>query len=452
MTPWEKHGPLKVSENRRFLVHRDGTPFFYLGDTAWELFHRLTREEAADYLKDRAGKGYTVIQAVALAEFNGLDAPNAYGHFPLLDRDPARPDLQDGPGNDYWDHVDFIVGAAAEQGLIIGFLPTWGDKWQGQDAVFTSENAGIYGEWLGKRYRDKPLIWILGGDRNIENETHRAIIAAMAAGLRKGDGGSHLVTFHPRGGAGSSQWFHSESWLDFNMRQNGHSVEFDGAYENTRADYDLQPPKPVLDGEPVYEDHPVSFNMTRHGHSLAIDTRHALYWDLFGGAFGHSYGHHSIWQMYDPEKRQPHNHPLLPWREALDQPGSAQMQYGRQLIESRPFLTRIPDDALLVADKVPTSVPGAGRYRFSATRDEEGTYAMIYVPAGRPFTVNTALLPAGTLSAWWFNPRDGGAQKIGSIENRGRQRFVPPAPGEDVDWVLVLDDPSKNYPPPGTRP
>ena len=31
---------LKVSENQRFLVHEDGTPFFYLGDTAWELLHR----------------------------------------------------------------------------------------------------------------------------------------------------------------------------------------------------------------------------------------------------------------------------------------------------------------------------------------------------------------------------------------------------------------------------
>src|SRR5829696_3180637 len=37
---------LKVSENRRFLVKEDGSPFFYLGDTAWELFHRLDREGA----------------------------------------------------------------------------------------------------------------------------------------------------------------------------------------------------------------------------------------------------------------------------------------------------------------------------------------------------------------------------------------------------------------------
>ena len=60
---------LKVSENGRFLVKQDGSPFFYLGDTAWELFHRLDREEADLYLRDRAAKGSTVIQAVVLAEF-----------------------------------------------------------------------------------------------------------------------------------------------------------------------------------------------------------------------------------------------------------------------------------------------------------------------------------------------------------------------------------------------
>src|SRR5688572_22216910 len=82
---------LKVSENKRFLVHADGRPFFYLGDTAWELFHRLNRPEVDTYFEDRAKKGFTVIQAVALAELDGLNTPNAYGHRPLVDNDPTKP-------------------------------------------------------------------------------------------------------------------------------------------------------------------------------------------------------------------------------------------------------------------------------------------------------------------------------------------------------------------------
>jgi len=101
---------LKVSENRRFLVYEDGRPFFYLGDTAWELVHRLNREEADRYLEDRARKGFTVIQTVALAELDGLHDPNPYGHRPLVDDDPGRPDVREGPADDYWDHVDYVVG------------------------------------------------------------------------------------------------------------------------------------------------------------------------------------------------------------------------------------------------------------------------------------------------------------------------------------------------------
>src|SRR4030095_5930289 len=83
----------------------------------------------------------------------------------------------------------------------------------------------------------------------------------------------------------------------------------------------------------------------------------------------------------------PINTPLLRWNEAIQQPGAGQMQFGRKLIESRPFLTRIPDDSIIASNRVPTSIPGAGRYRFAATRDESGSYAMVYAPIGRKFSV-----------------------------------------------------------------
>lgn len=137
--------PLRVSENQRFLVTTDGKPFFWLADTAWELFHRLNREEATRYLEDRASKGFTIIQAVALAELDGLNTPNAYGHRPLVDNDPNRPDLKDGPDNDYWDHVDFIVRRANELGLRIGFLPTWGDKWHKKGGKGPLVGSTMYG-------------------------------------------------------------------------------------------------------------------------------------------------------------------------------------------------------------------------------------------------------------------------------------------------------------------
>lgn len=113
---------LRVSDNKRFLVTHDGKPFFWLCDTAWELFHRLTREEAEKYLGERARQKFTVIQAVVLAEMDGLQTPNAYNEIPLEDNDPAK------PRESYFQHVDFIIDKAAELGLYIALLPTWGDK------------------------------------------------------------------------------------------------------------------------------------------------------------------------------------------------------------------------------------------------------------------------------------------------------------------------------------
>src|SRR6185437_13059513 len=114
---------LKVSDNHRFLMKEDGSPFFYQGDTAWELFHRLNREEADIYLADRAQKKFTVIQAVILAELEGLHAPNAYGQLPLIADDPTK------PNEEYFRHVDYIVGKANALGLYVGMLPTWGSWW-----------------------------------------------------------------------------------------------------------------------------------------------------------------------------------------------------------------------------------------------------------------------------------------------------------------------------------
>lgn len=437
---------LRVSDNRRFLVTADGRPFFWLGDTAWELFHRLDRDEAGHYLRDRASKGFTVIQAVALAERDGLNTPDANGNVPFENHDPAR------PVDAYWLHIDEVIALANSLGLIVALLPTWGDKWNQKHGsgpeIFTPENAAAYGEWLGRRYRDAGLVWVLGGDRPVENDTHRAIIREIAAGLQRGDDGAHLRTFHSQGACGSAEFFHDEPWLDFNFRQNGHAVDYTGRYDRTRADYDRTPVKPVLDGEPVYEDIGIDFNAARHGHAGAVDVRRALYWNLFTGACGHTYGHNSVWQMWAPG-REPVLDPLMSWREALDRPGAGQMQHARRLLESRPFLTRIPDQAVLAPHPLPNVIPGAGRMFFAATRDADGGYAMVYAPVGRAFSVNTSLVTGRRLRAWWFNPRDGSATLIDEANNTGERGFTPPDEGEAIDWVLVIDDAARGFNAPG---
>ncbi len=445
----EQQRPITVSENGHYLQYADGRPFFYQGDTAWELFHRLDREQADLYLRNRAAKGFNVIQAVALAELDGVDVPNAYGHLPLTDRDPSRPAVKDGEQNDYWDHVDYIVRRANELGLYIGLLPTWGRYWNDGGPIFNERNAEAYGRFIAERYKDADVIWILGGDRNPDNGHKQAIIRAMARGIRGVDT-RHLITFHPTGWQTSSRWFHGDAWLDFNGRQSGHNQRYN-SNEQILDDFRRTPAKPIIDIEPLYEDHPLEFRPDEDGHSISWDVRRVLYWSVFYGSAGITYGHHSVWQMYDPSVgRSPINRPLMPWREAINQPGASQVIHLRRLIESRPYFSRIPAPDFIIPAEVASAEPGAGRYRFVATMDSDGSWAMVYAPIGRTFSVRGDMLRCERITAWWYDPRTGKAEKIGAIDNDGSPlTFTPPVSGEAQDWVLVLDDAARRYPAPG---
>ena len=430
---------LKVSANKRFLVKEDGTPFFWLGDTAWELFHRLNREEATMYLKNRAAKGFTVIQAVALAELDGLHDPNPYGDVPLENDDPTK------PREAYFQHVDFIINKAAELGLHIALLPTWGDKvfkdtWGKGPEIFNTENAAVYGKWIGNRYKDKKnVIWVVGGDRT-PDERAQAIWRALASGIEAGVGGTNqaIMTFHPQPNdiedGGSSKYFHNDAWLDFNMFQTGHCRE-NNVWDRVQVVYNRAPFKPVLDGETLYEDHPVCFNAADLGTSSAYDIRKHAYFDVFAGAFGHTYGCHDVWQMYAPH-RTPVNAPHFPWYVAIDLPGAGQMQYLRHLMESRPMLERVPDQSLIA------TALGTNDH-IQATRGKD--YLFVYSAQGKAITVNMGKISGSEVTAYWYNPKNGDSKPGGRFPNRGQKIFTPPATGYGNDWVLVLDDVSKKF-------
>lgn len=427
----------KISTNKRYLM-KDDKPFFWLGDTGWELFHRLNREQADQYLKRRAEQGFTVIQCVALAEFDGLHTPNPYGDLPLENDDPLKPQEA------YFKHVDYIIDLANKYGLTIGLLPTWGDKlfklkWGAGPEIFTPENAKGYGKWLGNRYKDRRnIIWILGGDRNPQNETHEKVWRQMAEGIEEGVGGSDkaFISFHPQPSElGSAQWFHKDSWLDFNMFQNGHCR--DGAiYDKIQVVYNMEPVKPVMDAEPIYEDHPVCFNAKDLGVSSPYDIRKYAYLDLFAGAHGHTYGCHDIWQFYSPE-REAINNPHVYWQQALELPGANQMKLVRNLMESRSILDRIPDQSIIAENNLSPAE------RIQATRGKD--YLFVYTAAGKAFTVVLGKISGDFLKGFWYDPKTGKTTAIEPFENRGSKQFSPPTKGYGNDWVLILDDSSKDY-------
>jgi len=469
--PWLDHGSLQVSTiNPHYLAYKDGTPFFWLGDTAWELFHRLDRQDALFYLQKRAEQEFNIIQAVTIAEFNGTGTPNVYGDLPFIDKDPLKPAIT--PGNnpddaaeyDYFDHMDYIIDQAGKLGLYIGLLPCWGEyviPREGRGIFNTPEQTYSYGRFIGARFGKYPnLIWILGGDRLPDERPDGVTLwRAMAEGIADGVNGENnyngqadysttLITHHCFNS--SSQWFHQDAWIDLHSWGSYHADFYlSRAYTEAEHDWLLPSPKPTLNAEPAYEDHPLNYTAGT-GYFTAFDVRQIAYWSVFAGCCGHSYGAHPVWQFYTPN-----GEPGLvrtDWKNALNFDGANQIKYLKRLLLSRPLLELTPDQSLILAGQA------EGPGHIQAIRGN--SFAFIYIPTGAVTTVRMGAISGDVVAGWWYNPRTGDSEMIGTFPNVGSLMFDPPGlspqltwlqTGRGCDWVLVLDDIAKGYNEPGKQ-
>lgn len=423
---------LRVAPDGNYLETTTGNPFFYLGDTAWELLHRLNKTETRQYLTDRSAKGFNVIQTVILAELDGLQTPNAQGDLPLIDQDPNQPNPA------YFEHVDWVLELADSLGLYLGLLPTWGDKfnlkWGVGPEIFNPENAEKYGAFLGERYRNHSIIWILGGDRNPEEVEDFAIIRQMANGLRSRTDTQQLITYHPQGGYSSADFFTNEDWIDFHMFQSGHGTRDNKMnYDFPRTTRSKAPSKPVINGEPLYEDHPINWRPI-NGWFTDFDARQAAYWSVFMGTAGHTFGNHNIWQMWTA-KHEPISRARTSWEAALQYPAAAQMGYLKELLIAAHF------SKLVNTWELTTAAPNSGGNTVVAMSGTTpiGNLALIYTPFGQKLHVRKNKISGILTTMEWFNPRTGDYLPASYQEENDHFVFDPPFdPQRGNDWVLRL--------------
>ena len=236
------------------------------------------------------------------------------------------------------------------------------------------------------------------------------------------------------------------------MVQTGHQAPSFNVYDWIYNDYALTPPKPVVNGEPSYEDIGIWFNPVngRHGD---YEVRKQAYWSVFAGAFGHTYGNNNVWQM-NRNDQATRIWAEVPWEEALNHPGSGQLGFLRRLMESRPFLTRIPDQEILTGDNPSHAWDHVRVTRDGTPGNQDATYIMAYTPCVRAFSINTSVISGKKLKVWWFDPATGHAFPQGIMENGGEFRvgnWVNPI-REGMggpDWVIVIDDADAGYATPG---
>ena len=404
------HGRLRVNTSGRYLEHDDGTPFLYLGDTAWELLARLSYEEACHYIDNRARKGFTVIQTVILSELDDIIDPT----------------------ESYLAHIDSVLTYAYQQGLYMAILPTWGDKvdrqWGKGPEIFNEKNAWEYGNMLGRRWAKRHnIIWIIGGDRSGEGR-NRLVWNALARGIKSADK-NHLMTYHPHGEHSSSMWFHEEDWLDFNMFQSGHCQQSYDIYRRLLLpDRALTPTKPVMDGEPRYEDIPRNFKLA-DGRFEAIDVRQSLYQSMLSGACGYTYGNNNIWQMYAPG-RKPQCDACRYWYEALDMEGAEQLRHFITLWQEIPFTEGHPmPDCLQSTD---------GYTANEAVAFEAGDYFVCYFPGGLQWQLDLPDSWQQGYTLQWMDPRTGTRTTPVMGHGTKRKLVLPTSTDDSHDWVLII--------------
>ncbi len=440
--PWD-NGVLRVSDNGSYFQHENGVPFFWLGDTGWLLPERLDRSEAQFYLSRCAKAGFNVVQVQTI---NGVPAINVYGQL-------SHPDGWDFSNIDkpgvygYWDHMDFIVKEAENNGIYIAMVPIWGGLVK--KGLMSVDDAKAYGKFLAERYKNSPnIIWVMGGD--VKGDINPDQWNALATAIKSIDK-NHLMSYHPFGRTSSTQWFHNADWLDFNMFQSGHrrydQVKGDGddkaqasqAEDNWRyveEGLSREPRKPIFDAEPSYEEIPQGLHDPSQPWWKAPDIRRYAYWDVFAGSAGHTYGHNSIMQMLKPGCVGAYG-AVKPWYEGLEDPGYNQMKYLKNLILTFPYMERVPDQSVIAGEN------GMRYDRLIATRGND--YLLVYNYTNRPMDIDLTKISGNKKNAWWYDPKDGTLKYIGEYSDKVTPFQYDGAHGAGNDIVLIVVDASKDY-------
>ena len=404
----------------------DGKPFFWLGDTAWLLFEKLSYEEAKLYLNHRKSLGFNVIQCVLVHTYK--DGFFSSGKTPL--------------SQEYWEEVRKIVSYAEEIGLIMGILPMWGAMVKNN--IIHENNIDQYTDFILKLFEPfKNIIWILGGD--IRGDEYFSLYDHLGKRLKEKDS-TRLITFHPFGRTGSYQWFSACSWIDFHMFQSGHrrydQVQMNAwddklskedcfgedNYKYVRKNATLQPFKPCLDGEPSYEGILQGLHDITQPYWQDYDVRRYAYWSVLEGACGFTYGNNAIMQFYKNGEEGSYG-VRENWIEALDMSGGKQMKHLKDLMLSLDFV-----QGHSCPDMVLDPKPFYEHISVFASKD----FILCYDYLGKEFTLNLEDYKNKKLTCYWINPEDGIRYCFGKTEGKGSITVKPEKRENSNDWILLL--------------
>lgn len=409
-------GPIKLSANRRYLVHSDGTPFFWLADTAWNGVLKARAQDWEKYLSTRKSQGFTAVQFVA-THWRAYDKTQAF---------TGENDIRINP--EFFKRLDSRVKAINDHGLVAAPVILWafGDNDPGRS--LSEEDAVRLARYIVARWGEYNVFWILAGDGNYRGD--RAERWKRIGRAVFGDRPSRPATMHPGGRSWVAEEFGREPWYTMVGYQSGHSLQgTEWLVQGPPAtDWDRSPALPVVNLEPNYEGILVR-ETKKPFDGLAV--RKALYRSLpVSPTAGVTYGHHGVWSWAE-KAEVPIAHPgsgiALPWHQALTAEGAESVKHLASLFSSIRWWTLVPDPDL-VADRLADPL-----VFIASARSEDGSLAVIYLPEGGGVKLNAKALIRPS-DARWFSPSTGKYTHAGKVEADHMKLRAP----SDGDWVLVI--------------
>lgn len=436
--PFKVHGWPKVSRDAHCLTYGDGDPYFYLGDTAWEITWRSMLSELMPYISDRKSKGFNALQVVPMSHQriyeNGITNHNGQSYY-LGDRnfDLLNPR--------YFDYLDTIVRMANDSGIAVAITPLWAafcylySENSTHRFLLNHRQCMLLAHYIGARYAGYNVMWIIGGDNVYNTDAEREFWGEFAHAIRAASGGRHLTTCHPHGWGTSYQYFGNYvDWMDFNMYQSSHTADIVFTYQAALQGYALQPTKPLLNGEAAYEDitnrfwepvvdttDPGKFRLTTR------DVRQASYESVLSGAYvGMTYGAHGIWQWWNDTTEVGSYNPRYTPLEAMLLPGSAQMGIMKNIMMQYGWQSMAPRQDLVMESDSGKFVP----------LSKSDRYLLAYVRHGLKYLKLNLLEFDTAIQYRWIDPRNGQLSAARRTAwDLDSLRIEPP---DTNDWLLLV--------------
>ena len=435
--PLYAHGPLTVSNDRRYLQHADGAPFLWLADTWWmALCGRLHWPgEFARLTADRVEKGFSVIQLVA-----GL-FPDMGAFDPRGDNEAGWPWHEDwarlNPA--WWDLADLRVEYLASQGLAPCIVGCWGYylPWLGV------ERMKAHWRQIIARWGAYPVIWCLAGEgvmpwylhkqthqRDEDMTTQRAGWTEVGRYVQEADPWERPVSIHPtrRG----REQVEDDAVLDFEMLQTGHGdrASLPSTVRSVVEARAQQPAMPVINSEVCYEG---------IMESCREEVVRMMFWaSILSGACGHTYGANGIWQFNRAEARygpSPHGYSWgdRPWDDAMMLPGSAQLGRAKRLLERRQWW-RIEPHPEWVEPRWSEE-----NFALPYAAGIPGELRLVYLFGVTPAPTIRELEPGARYRAFLWDPSTGAEHDLGIAEGDIDGSWPVPQIEVRRDWLLVLE-------------